>query len=217
VEELKYVITSPELIPVVKPIEDKMEQFFSHMELKPKEGGFLISNERYVMYRASSMSIFLRKELEKIVGSGAEQAIYRFGKACGSADAKFFVEKLNLQSRFERIGAGPVHFAFGGYAVVQFLPETNITDDDECLFVYDHPNSYEADSYIQAKIECKHPVCQLNAGYSAGWVFGAEGLHLDAKEIACRAKGDAFCRFVLAPPKRLNERVKEIKEKYNLR
>ena len=215
-EQLKYVIADPQTAPLFQKMETTMEDFFSNVEFKPQEGGFLISGERYVMYRASSMSISLRNELEKVLGSGAEQAIYRFGKACGTSDAKYFINKLDLTDLMEKLAAGPIHFAFGGYAVVKFLPETQPSQDENCVLVYDHPNSYEASAYVHANMKMNKPVCQLNAGYSSGWVSEAFGQYLDAKEIACRAKGDDFCRFVMAPTKRLHERVKEIKEKYNI-
>ena len=46
-------------------------------------------------------------------------------------------------------------------------------------------------------------------------VLDAEG-ELVAKEISCRARGDAKCIFVMAHASRINERVVEAKERYGL-
>ena len=64
---------------------------------------------------------------------------------------------------------------------------------------------------MQLKMEGKSKicVCNLNAGYSAGWCEESYGINLDAEEIACIAKGDKNCQFVMAPPDKLRDYVKK--------
>jgi signal transduction histidine kinase len=47
----------------------------------------------------------------------------------------------------------------------------------------------------------------MSAGYSSGWCAESFGLPLTATEVACRARGDANCTFVMAPPHRLQAHV----------
>ena len=47
----------------------------------------------------------------------------------------------------------------------------------------------------------------MNAGYSSGWCEESFGVKLIAREILCRARGDEFCRFIMAPPHRLQGHV----------
>ncbi len=74
----------------------------------------------------------------------------------------------------------------------------------------------KAEAHLKAGISSDKPVDFLNSGYSAGWCSEAFGLKLEAKEITCKAMGDAQCRFVMAPSRRIRDRVKEIKARYSL-
>ena len=46
--------------------------------------------------------------------------------------------------------------------------------------------------------------CFMNSGYSAGWCQESFGIPLISREILCRAKGDPFCRFVMAQRHKLD-------------
>ncbi len=43
----------------------------------------------------------------------------------------------------------------------------------------------------------------MNAGYSSGWCEASFGVELVATEVQCRGCGDERCRFVMAPPHRI--------------
>lgn len=189
---------------------------FEDREWRPEAGLFSVAGERYVMYRGASMAVSLRAELERVVGASADVVIYRFGKACGSADAKRYFEKYGVEDPPMRLALGPVGFALGGYATVDILPESAPSPDDDYVLAYNHPNSYEAEAYVDAGIARDKPVCHLNAGYSAGWCVEAFGMPLEAKEVACMAKGDDECRFVMAPPAKLRQRVAELCEQWGI-
>ena len=47
----------------------------------------------------------------------------------------------------------------------------------------------------------------MNAGYSTGWCEESFAVHLEAREIACRACGDPWCRFIMAPPQALENHI----------
>ena len=213
----KYVICPEPFAPLFDKAEELMEPMFTYLKREPKKGGFLLDNERYVLYRAASMSVALRQELESVVGRGVDVTIYKFGKACGKSDAQFYFKKFGyLKDPPMRLALGPVHFALGGYAVVDIFPESAPVPNQDYLLIYDHPNSYEASAHIEAGIKRTEVTCYLNAGYSAGWCSKAFGLELDAKELKCRAKGDDQCLFVMAPPERLSQRIKETKERFGI-
>jgi PAS domain S-box-containing protein len=60
----------------------------------------------------------------------------------------------------------------------------------------------------------EHPVCVMNSGYSSGWCEHAFGLPLVAAEILCRAKGDDACRFIMAPPGQIEQRIRSYVERH---
>jgi signal transduction histidine kinase len=47
----------------------------------------------------------------------------------------------------------------------------------------------------------------MGAGYASGWCEASLDLELVSKEVMCRARGDAVCRFIVAPPSRIQEHV----------
>lgn len=213
----KYVMCPDEFEPLFQMAEDILVPVFEDRQWDPDRGSTLVTGERYVMYRGASMAVALKSQLDQVLGSGAGTVIYQFGKACGSADALFYFKKLGVQDPALRLALGPVGFALGGYAVVKILPDSAPAPNDDYILVYDHPNSYEAEAHMATGVVSRTPVDFLNAGYSAGWCSEAFGIKLDAKEITCLAMGDPQCRFVMAPPSRLRERVQEISAKYSLR
>jgi len=209
-------VICPEVFePLFNKAEEIMVPVFGNRQWDPDRGTTLVTGERYVMYRAASMAVALKSQLDQVLGSGSGTVIYQFGKACGSADAIFYFEKLGIEDPAIRLALGPVSFALGGYAVVSILPESAPAPNDDYILVYDHPNSYEAEAHKATGVVSKTPVDYLNAGYSAGWCSEAFGIKLDAKEITCIAMGDPQCRFVMAPPSRLRERIQEITLKYS--
>jgi hypothetical protein len=125
------------------------------------------------------------------------------------ADARHFTEKLGFNDPLQKLSAGPVHFSHTGWAFVDILPESTPSPDEKYMLVYDHPNTFESAKFRAGAPEAGEPVCLFSAGYSAGWCTHSFGIDLDAEEIECVARGDRHCRFVMAPPKRLAERIIE--------
>jgi son of sevenless-like protein len=212
----------PQLVRCPKPFEplfvaaeDAMADFFSDLQRRPEKGEITISGVRYLLVRAASMSIQFRNELSSLYGQRtANQIIYNFGRACGIQDAKMFHERLGLTHPAMKLAAGPVHFAHVGWAYVDIFPESSPSPDDDYFLIYDHPFSFEADSYVEEGIQSDGPVCYMNAGYSAGWCEISYGVELGARELTCRAKGDDRCIFIMSPPKRLLEYTGKYMERY---
>ena len=210
----KYVKCPDAFAPLFEMSENMLTPIFKNFRRSPEEGTITISSERFVLYRGESMAIALKEQLSSVLGSSAGVVIYQIGKAAGAADAKYYFKKTGTQDVILRLAMGPTSFALNGYANVTILPETSPTPDDDFLLVYDQLNSYEADAHIKAGISSKSPVDFFTVGYSAGWCTESFGVQLEAKEITCKAMGDPQCRIVIAPPRRIRERVKEIRAIY---
>lgn len=214
----KYVKCPEPLEPLFVRAEKDMTNFFSGLNRVPEKGEINITGERYILARAATFSVQLKEILEKQYGRlAAEKIAYSLGRAAGTKDAEFFMKKLGLEKGPTALSAGPVHFAYAGWAFVDIFPESNPTTDENYFLIYDHPYSFEAYSFIDEGIKVNRPVCHMNAGYSSGWCQVAFGVELVAKEISCRAKGDEKCIFVMGHPSLINEYVVEMKEKYDIR
>ena len=199
-----------------------VEGFFETIKHEPDKGTITIGGERYILVRAASMSVhffdFIRSMYPGLEPEDAIEAastiLFDIAHAIGKADAKSFHKKLRVREPVAKLSSGPIHFAYTGWAFVNIFPESRLSTDENCHLSYDHPYSFEADSWIAAGKKTKSPVCFMNAGYSSGWCEESFGVPLTSREIYCRAKGDPYCRFIMAHPAHVDERIEIYKKKY---
>jgi PAS domain S-box-containing protein len=198
--------------PVFKNAEDIVGKYFSELQFNPNIGSISIKDERYVLVRASSLSFEFFKSISALyknrskeeAASISKNFLFDIGHVLGREDAKRFHAKMKLKNPIEKLSAGPVHFAYAGWAFVKILPQSNPQPNDSFFLKYEHPYSFEADSWIHNKVKSKTPVCTMNAAYSSGWCQESFGIELTSVEITCRAKGDKVCSFIMAPPHKIN-------------
>jgi two-component sensor histidine kinase/predicted hydrocarbon binding protein len=212
-----------------KPIFDKaqatVKDYFKNLKLFPEKGTIEINDQRYVLVRASALSYeFFNNIKNMYLNKGEEEAfaigrnfLFDIGHVLGMEDAKRFHEKMNLQNPIEKLSAGPVHFAYSGWAFVDISPESTPSPDENFFLKYNHPYSFEADSWIKSGELSKFPVCTMNAAYSSGWCQESFGIPLTAVEITCKARGDENCTFIMAQPNRINEFLDKEVSKNNIK
>jgi len=195
--------------------EALVEGYFRQKRERPEEGTIEIAGERYVLLRAASLSVRFFQIVRELYGEGREREadelsrniLFDLAHGVGRSDAEAFAARTGQADPIERLSAGPVHFAFTGWAKVHIDPESQPSPDDDFYLLYDHPYSFESDAWAREGLASEFPVCIMNAGYSSGWCEASFGLRLVATEICCRARGDAYCRFVMAPPERIEAHV----------
>ncbi len=215
-EQGLYSVSVPEAFsPEFIKAQGYVERYFEDQRQNPCQGLIKYSGERYILVRAASMS----KEFFDLVTSlyqdrGEEEArtvasgiLFDMAHSIGKADARSFSTRMGVTNSIEKLSAGPIHFAFTGWAFVKILPESNPTPDENYFLIYDHPFSFEAHTWINSGQKTDFPVCVMNAGYSSGWCEESFGLPLVAVEVECQAMGDKHCRFIMAPPEKIEEYV----------
>jgi signal transduction histidine kinase len=205
-----------ELEAVFRAAEDVVSRFFASRSDDPEHGTIEIFGERYILVRAASLSVEFFAVVEQLFGPGhageadefARNILFDLAHALGRSDARNFHAKMGLTDPIARLSAGPVHFSHTGWAFVDILPESNPEPGAGYYLIYDHPYAFESEAWLRAEKTSEFPVCVMNAGYSSGWCEESFGLHLIASEVLCRAKGDEVCRFIMAPPETLEQRVR---------
>ncbi|MFQ6082192.1 MAG: V4R domain-containing protein [Candidatus Aminicenantia bacterium] len=212
----------PERIePLFKKAQEFVSQYFENRKEDSTKGTITIGNERYILIRAESMSVCFFEFIKNIYpGFEEEEAneiamsiLFDLSHSIGLNDAKAFHKKMKVEDSIAKLSAGPIHFSYTGWAFVEIFEESNPSPDENYYLIYDHPYSFEADSWIKAGKYPDFPVCFMNAGYSSGWCEASFGIELTAKEILCRAKGDKVCRFIMASPDKIERYIREYKEK----
>ena len=210
---LNTVRVPDKFAPLFEEAQKYVARYFAEQRSDPEHGSLEIRGQRYVLVRAASMSVEFYDMVRRFYGaeeeahSVAHGLLFDIAHAMGMADAKEFMERMGVTDPIARLSAGPVHFAHAGWAFVDISPDSSPTPDDDYYLLYDHPYSFESDSWLGAGRKTDSPVCVMNAGYSSGWCEQSFGMPLVSVEILCRAKGDDACRFIMAPPARAEERI----------
>ncbi len=207
----------PEIQPLFDRAAAQIREHFARVEIDPSRAMIGIGDERYLLIRASAFSIdFLDTLVQLYADRGQREALaigrgflFDIAHTIGIHDARTLHATFGSRDPIERLSHGPVHFAYTGWALVDIKATSTTTPDDDYCLVYDHPYSFEAASWLRAGRSSEGPVCIMNAGYSSGWCEASFGLELTAIEVTCKARGDAICSFVMAPPHRVAARVRE--------
>jgi PAS domain S-box-containing protein len=202
-------------------VQDKFSEYFNNQAFYSSEGKIEINNERYILMRSSSISFdFFQGLMTLLEDKGGDSAfeiaadmLYDIAHMIGKKDAYHYHKSLNLDTPINKVSAGPIHFAFTGWAKVEILPESNPVANENYILKYHHKNSFEAEAWIKAKKVTKEAVCAMSAGYSAGWSEESYGIPLIAVEVACKAKNDDNCTFIMAPPNKISNYLEKEKIK----
>lgn len=214
-KELRSVSVPEPFVEVFREAEQYVEEWFGSFRQDPTKGVITIGGERYILVRAASMSVHFTEHIRSMYpGLEEEESVsvvnrllFDLARAIGDNDARNFHAKTGVTDPIEKLSTGPVQFAWSGWAFVEIRPESILTQDENCCIVYDHPQSFECDAWLATGETTSHCVCHMSAGYSSGWGSASFGLQLIAREVTCRAKGDAHCRFIMAAPDRIEEFV----------
>lgn len=219
---LETVKVPKEYEPVFQKAQDYVKRYFKDQHGDSTKGTIKISGERYLLIRAASMSIEFFKTVEDLYKSRGKkealnvtrQLLFDVAHAIGKQDARNFHNKMGLKDPVEKLSAGPLHFAYCGWALVDILPESKLAPNKNYYLIYDHPFSFESSAWLEAAKKSDFPVCVMNAGYSSGWCEESFNVSLVASEIMCKAKGDEACRFIMAHPSKIEGYIKDyIKKK----
>lgn len=85
----------------------------------------------------------------------AQRLLFDFAHAVGRSDARNFMRKMNLSFGPEGLSAGPVHFSYTGWAVVQLHDTCRPSPNDEGYLYYDHPFSFESYSWSSQQVRTR--------------------------------------------------------------
>ncbi len=133
--------------PIYKPIFDEAQKivgkYFRGTKANPSKGTIEIGGERYLLIRASALSINFFESIAKLYANQGQEESHKIGKnflfdiahIIGSNDAKIFHKNLELKDPIAKLSAGPVHFSHTGWALVDILPESNPSPDEDYLLI----------------------------------------------------------------------------------
>jgi hypothetical protein len=217
--------------PLFQDAEKFVRKYFQQFSQNPEQGSLTIGGERYILVRASSLSVEFFEYIKGMypglneieAAKAASSILFDMAHALGKADAMDFHRRTGVNDPLAKLSSGPIHFAYTGWANVDIFAESRPSPDENYYLIYDHPNSFEADSWIRKNtppgenhpvIKTDIPVCFMNAGYSSGWCEQSFSVTLTAREILCRASGDDCCRFIMGHPKHIHTYIQKYKEKH---
>ena len=202
--------------------ENYVKNYFNSFAQAPDKGSITIGGERYILVRAASMSVHFLEHIKNMYPAMGEResidassrVLFDIAHTIGKNDAVAFHKATNVTDPLAKLSTGPVHFAYTGWAFVDILPDSKPSPDESYYLIYDHPHSFEADAWIAQDTKTDFCTCFMNSGYSTGWCEESFGLKLHTREILCRAKGDDYCRFIMAPSDKLDAYIEAYKEEH---
>ncbi len=209
---LDSVKVPPQYEALFAKAQQLVREYHAARSSDPTRGTIELHGHRYIQVRAASMSVEFFDLVSRLYrdDAGADEVarslLFDVAHAIGLADARDFNREMGVEDPIERLSAGPMHFAHNGWAFVE-LDEASRPDVDDFMLVYDHPYSFEADSWLRAGRRSDSPVCVMSAGYSSGWTEAAFGIPLVAAELLCKGRGDDRCHFVMGRPDELRDKV----------
>ncbi len=217
IKKTSAVITPEPLRAIFAAAQETVDRYFHEIKINPGRGTLEIGGERYTLIRAASLSYNLLNTIKDLYPNRSDKEAFSIGKnilfdishMIGMNDARNFHKKMDLKDPIAKLSAGPVHFSYTGWALVEILPESRPTPDKNYFLIYHHPFSFESDAWIKSGKKAGSPVCIMNAGYSSGWCEESFGIPLTAVEIACKAKGDPQCTFIMAHPEKIEEYLRQ--------
>jgi hypothetical protein len=205
----------PEQMEGVFDIADKyVGGLFKEFLREPQKGTIHVGDERYILVRGEGLFIALFEQLESVLGAAqAQEFLYNMARIIGKSDSEVFSVNRGVTDPLEKLSAGPVHFAYSGWAFVEIYPSSRPSPDDDYFLQYQHPNTFESEIYERKGMKTDRPICFFSAGYSAGWCSEAFSISVHAREMTCTARGDERCEFIMAPSKKLDTYAREYYKK----
>jgi hypothetical protein len=208
-------VVPPTIESVFARAEQSTREYFAKRTERPEEGTIEISGERYILVRAASLSIEFIELITSLYPEAtaaeaehiAADFLFDLAHANGKSDARHLHQQTGTTDPIEKMSLGPTHFAHRGWASVAIDPSSRPVANENFLLVYEHPYSFEADAWRRRGRRAERPVCAMNAGYSSGWCEESFGIPLVAAEMSCRGAGGEACRFLMAPPWRMEEHL----------
>lgn len=219
---LKTAKVPEKLEAIFSEAEKYVSNYFDTMKRNPEHGTIEIADERYILVRASSMSVFFLEHVKTLYPGiedfsaieAAANVLFALASAIGKYDAKAFHAKTKVDDPIAKLSTGPIHFAHMGWAYVDILPDSKPSPDENYYLLYDHPYSFESASWLKERGKVDFCTCFMNAGYSSGWCEASFDIKLVAREILCQAKGDQHCRFIMSQPHRIDEFCKKYRNEH---
>ncbi len=212
---LKTVRVPPQFEPLFEQAQEYVGRFFAERQDSPEHARIEVFGQRYMLVRARSMSVEFFEMIQRLYSDKGEveargvarSLLFDIAHAMGLSDARDFAERMHLEDPIAKLSAGPIHFAHAGWAFVDISADSRPSPDENFYLLYDHPYSFECDSWLSAGKRTDFPVCVMNAGYSSGWCEASFDVPLVSAEILCRAKGDEHCRFIMAHPAHIQAHI----------
>lgn len=192
-------------------------KYFKEKELHISKASVEVADERFVLIRAASLSVdfyecildlYHDKEKNEAIRT-TQQLLFDVSHAIGIKDGEYFRKKLPFVNPVTVLKVGRVLFAHTGWIPITVFPGSKPSKDENFILFFEHPSTFESESWLNAGKKTDKPVCIMTSGYSSGLCENLFGTPLVTTEITCRAKGDKSCIFIMGHPSRIANYIKD--------
>ncbi|MCP3728331.1 sigma 54-interacting transcriptional regulator [Paraburkholderia sp. CNPSo 3272] len=169
------------------------------LHFNPVEGRIWLQDRRMALLPVEVLGAMRREMIDSLGLEGTRRLITRLGYTAGSRDAELAWKVRGHQSQLDIIAAGaqfhalegfvkaePVHIEIDnhrGYCYSEFLWNDNCEDE---IQIANYGVGHEG-------------ACWMGIGYTSGFLSKIMGKRILAREVECRAMGQAKCRVIAQP------------------
>ena len=142
-KHLNSVSVPEQFADIFADMDSRIKAFFSDIKCMPEKGSLEIGGMRFRFAQSKGLATAFGATMSEIYGEkGAQQILYKLGKSLGAIEAKTFHKHFGLTNPLEKLAAGPVYFAYSGWAFVEILPSSAPQSNEDYVLTYNHPNSF---------------------------------------------------------------------------
>jgi two-component system, NtrC family, response regulator HydG len=171
----------------------------NRLHFNPTRGRIWLEDRRMVLLQAQTFSA-LREELINSVGNRvARRVTTRLGYLAGAADARLAQRLCQRADLVDALATGMQFHSLIGIVVVELVELRLDTQSGSFYGEFLWRDCAEDETNLATYGTSSEPACWMQIGYASGYLSTFVGKLIVAREVECRAMGQAVCRVVCKP------------------
>ncbi|WP_343676542.1 sigma 54-interacting transcriptional regulator [Paraburkholderia heleia] len=169
------------------------------LHFNPVEGRIWLQDRRMALLPVEVLGTMRREMMDALGLEGTRRLITRLGYAAGSRDAELAWKVRGHQSQLDIIAAGAQFHALEGFVKAE---PVHIEIDNQRGYCYSEffwNDNCEDEIHIANYGVGHESACWMGIGYTSGFLSKIMGKRILAREVECRAMGQAKCRVIAQP------------------
>lgn len=169
------------------------------LHFNPVEGRIWLQDRRMALLPVEVLGAMRHEMMDALGLEGTRRLITRLGYAAGSRDAELAWKVRGHQSQLDIIAAGAQLHALEGFVKAEPVHIEIDNHRGYCYSEFFWNDNCEDEIHIANYGVGHESACWMGVGYTSGFLSKIMGKRILAREVECRAMGQAKCRVIAQP------------------